>query len=108
MVPSANDKLASERQHCLDALAQHAAMEAVANALGLFDNVPANHAAWAHTVLAQLNDGQNATAHNTLTTRLNANQKVTVDWRVSTSVDVVVENDADGNPVVVFLSGDGH
>jgi hypothetical protein len=108
MIPSANTKLAEARQDCLNALAAHAAMHDAAVAIGLFDHVPAGAAEWAHAVLAQLTEGQNATAHNALTDALNANQTVTVAWREGAAVDVAVEADANGNPRVVFQSGRGH
>jgi hypothetical protein len=108
MIPSANTKLAEARQDCLDALAAHAAMHDAAVALGLFNEVPAGAAEWAHAVLGQLNAAQNATAHNALTAALNANQTVTVAWREGAAVDVAVEADASGNTRVVFQSGRGH
>ena len=108
LIPAANAKLATARQQCMEALAAHASIHNAAVALGLFEGIAAEHAAWAHEVLGQLTGDQNTTAHAAISDALHANQSVTVQWQVDDTIDVDVQPDSAGGMTVVFKSPVGH
>ena len=108
MIPAGNGKLANARQQCIDALAAHASLHDAAEALGLFDAVAAEHAAWAHQVLGQLTANQNTTAHSAISNALNANHSVTLKYEQQDGVDVIVEADPAGGVIVTFKAPAGH
>jgi hypothetical protein len=108
LIPAANARLATARQQCMEALAAHPSLHDAAVALGLFEGIAAEHAAWAHEVLGQLSAHQNTTAHTAISNALHANQSVTLQWQEGGAIDVDVQPESAGGVTVVFKSPSGH